>query len=366
MRVFLSSVIAGFEYERAEAAQALEMLGHDVIRAEDFGASPLSAQFTCLDGVRGSDLMVLVLGGRYGHVQDSGVSATHEEWREAVTNNLPVLAFIVGDEHEDAQSEFIREVTHWSAGSYVEFIAEPTDLRSGIARRMKEHEVREASALTLDEHSLTQSAINLFPETSQSPVISLAVSGWPDQPHLGAADMVGDALGRAMMSTALTGDHAVLATTVGITTDKNAGRITLSEHSPGLGVVDLFADRRIHIVQSAVTTRPGLSWSSLIEEDLVGLFTNAFLVASELMDHIDVPQRLSSVAVAAALTGAGYTPWLTESEAAHATSVSLPWGAAEQLIATVNPSVRPIRALNLEAVELATELVLRLRDERGE
>ena len=49
MRVFISSVIRGFEEMRAAARQGIETLGHDVIEAEDFAASPQSPRRPILE-----------------------------------------------------------------------------------------------------------------------------------------------------------------------------------------------------------------------------------------------------------------------------------------------------------------------------
>ncbi len=53
MKVFVSSVIRGFEPFREAAVRAAQTLGHEVIRAEDFGASPDSPQQVCLAGCVG-------------------------------------------------------------------------------------------------------------------------------------------------------------------------------------------------------------------------------------------------------------------------------------------------------------------------
>jgi hypothetical protein len=62
MKVFISSVIAGFEDFRDAAAQAIRTLGHEVIRAEHFGASPETPQRTCLAEVREAEVVILILG----------------------------------------------------------------------------------------------------------------------------------------------------------------------------------------------------------------------------------------------------------------------------------------------------------------
>ena len=69
MKVFLSSVIEGFQAERNVAARAIRALGDEVVRAEDFGASSESPQVACLSAARKADLVVLLLGSRYGYPQ---------------------------------------------------------------------------------------------------------------------------------------------------------------------------------------------------------------------------------------------------------------------------------------------------------
>ena len=93
MKVFVSSLIAGMSDIRIAARNAVTTLRHAPIMAEDFGAQPNSPQVACLRGLRESDLVVLILGERYGAEQASGLSATHEEYREAKSTK-PVIAFV--------------------------------------------------------------------------------------------------------------------------------------------------------------------------------------------------------------------------------------------------------------------------------
>jgi len=86
-------LISGMEAERGAVKRAVERLGHAPIMAEDFGARSSSPQVACLGGVRESDLVILVLGSRYGVPQAGGVSATHEEILEA-RNRKPILVFL--------------------------------------------------------------------------------------------------------------------------------------------------------------------------------------------------------------------------------------------------------------------------------
>jgi hypothetical protein len=83
VKVFISSLISGYEPYRTAVMEAVETLGHQVVRAENIPASPGTPQQACLAAVRDSDLVVLLIGERYGYPQLSGLSATHEEYREA-------------------------------------------------------------------------------------------------------------------------------------------------------------------------------------------------------------------------------------------------------------------------------------------
>lgn len=66
MKIFISSLIAGMEEHRVAAREAVEALGYEAIMAERFVAKPQTPQIACLDGLRQSGLMVLLLGANYG------------------------------------------------------------------------------------------------------------------------------------------------------------------------------------------------------------------------------------------------------------------------------------------------------------
>lgn len=83
MEVFISSLISGMQAERQAVKQAVLYLEHQPVMAEDFRAQPRSSQIVCLDGIRQSGAVVLIVGSGYGARQPSGLSATHEEYREA-------------------------------------------------------------------------------------------------------------------------------------------------------------------------------------------------------------------------------------------------------------------------------------------
>lgn len=118
MKVFISSLIIGMEDYRAAAREAVEALGYEPVMAEKIGAKPQTPQVPCLDGLRQAGLVLLLLGADYGAKQNSGFSATHEEYRDA-KGNRPIMAFVrSGITHDPEQMRFIKEVEGWEAGQF--------------------------------------------------------------------------------------------------------------------------------------------------------------------------------------------------------------------------------------------------------
>src|SRR5712671_6879826 len=129
MKVFISSLITGMDALRSAAREAVLQLGHEPVMAEDLGARPHSPQVTCLSGLRESALMILILGAGYGTKQASGLSATHEEYREA-RDRCPIIAFVEEGVTRDAeQAAFVREVQSWETGLYRDGFSGPDQLR---------------------------------------------------------------------------------------------------------------------------------------------------------------------------------------------------------------------------------------------
>jgi hypothetical protein len=138
---FISSVVSGMEAYRDAAARAARMLRHEVIRSEDFGASPSTPQRVCLAGVRAADLVLLLLGKRYGVAQASGLSPTHEEFREA-KDRCPVLVFVEKTaDREEAQEQFVKEAQGWGSGLYTAAFSSPEELQEAVVSGMHQLEL---------------------------------------------------------------------------------------------------------------------------------------------------------------------------------------------------------------------------------
>jgi hypothetical protein len=102
---------------------------------------------------------------------------------------------------------------------------------------------------------------------------------------------------------------------------------------------------------------------AIIEETVVQRLTVGLAFANLLLDHVDPTQRLTHLAVAAAIDASDYMGWRTQAEQdASPNSGTIRMGNGEYL-APVNLQV-PRPKLRLAVHELAEDLMVKLRRQR--
>jgi hypothetical protein len=103
LNVFLSSTAEDMRAHRECVALAVEQMGNRNVRMETFGAGPGTPVQTCIEKVAAADVLVVMLGWRYGFVPtkadggDGAKSMTRIEVEAAQRAGKPILAFIVED-----------------------------------------------------------------------------------------------------------------------------------------------------------------------------------------------------------------------------------------------------------------------------
>ena len=361
MRVFISSVISKFEIFRDAAARAVTRLDYEVIRAEDLGASATSPQQACLAAVREADLVVLLLGARYGEKQASGLSATHEEYYEA-RQHRPVIAFVQeGVESEPDQANFIHEVREWETGYLTTGFVTPDELSDALTREIHRHMVSAAAHSVDDKELLTlaKEAIGDASAPSGEPQLVVSFAPGPRQETLRPGELEDESFAREMQQKALFGPNPLFEVEAGTQRDLRNNWLVLSQESSTI---------EISSAGDLVIRRPALrvdldsfSLSALIEEDIEEQLTIALHFASSVWERVDPVHRLSRVGIIAALINAAYQTWRTRAEHASspgfmALSVNRESGAAH-----LTPGVRVRTEIGQRADELAHDLMVLLR-----
>lgn len=107
LQVFVSSTYTDLIEERQAAVQAILDAGHIPAGMELFKAGKSQMQ-TIKKWIDESDVYMLILGGRYGSIEEeSGLSYTELEYRYALSKNMPFLPIVLDDSflHTKAASE---------------------------------------------------------------------------------------------------------------------------------------------------------------------------------------------------------------------------------------------------------------------
>jgi hypothetical protein len=365
VKAFVSSLIGGYEHYRAAAVEAIETLGHQAARAEDFPASAGSPQRACLAAVRESDVVVLLVGGRYGAVQPSGLSATHEEYREA-KERTPVLVFVEsGVTREPAQQAFLEEVQAWTSGHYRAAYASAEELKPVVLRALHDHELATSTG-PVDEADLVARATALLPGRQGfdgHERLAVAVAGGPSQQVLRPAELGDAGLARDVQREALFGEYPVLDASQGTTAATRGNALVLGQR-----VASVLVDQAgsVRVVQAARREANPLHTElpALIEEDVADALARAVRFCGWLLDRVDPLHRLTDVAVVARLSGGGYLPWRTRAEDAASPSAATMGQGGDETTVTLTPPRRHRQALAHDAARIAEDLVTLLGRER--
>ncbi|UGB44269.1 DUF4062 domain-containing protein [Frateuria edaphi] len=96
-QVFISSTFSDLKQERAEVVQALLELDCFPAGMEIFPATSEGAWDLIKGVIDDSDYYLLVVGGRYGSTEMSGLSYTEKEYDYAVSIGKPIVAFLHGN-----------------------------------------------------------------------------------------------------------------------------------------------------------------------------------------------------------------------------------------------------------------------------
>jgi hypothetical protein len=363
MKVFISSVIRSMEESREAAARAVRALGHQVIRAEDFGANSATPQRTCLAGVREGDLIIVLLGSQYGEVQEgSRLSATHEEYREA-KDGKPVLVFVgATDQREPEQDAFIAEAREWQSGQYTSSFSSSDELRDAVVRALRDFELGQAIG-RVDVEALAQAAAALIPEERDvsEGSLCLAIAGGPLQQVIRPAELEDPSLSEKLMQEALFGRHRVFDSAAGSRRRLEGNKLFIEQDRGSIVASEVGS---VAVIQPIVADPRSSQVFAIIQEDLTERLRAGLAAAAFVLDTIDPLHRLTDVVPCVGLVNAGYMGWTTQAERA-ANPNSWPTGSGNQRsIVYLSPQNRKRAALQHDVERIVDDLAVLLRRER--
>ena len=368
MKVFISSLITGMEDYRTAARDAVETLGYEPVMAEKFGAKPQTPQIACLDGLRQSGLVLLLLGADYGVKQSGGLSATHEEYRDA-RGKRPVIAFVRSGASPDPDQEaFIKEVQGWETGLFRGTFSTSQDLRNHVIRAIHEWQLSNATG-PLDTKALSTAALEAARAAQKEhrhfgASIVVTVAAGPSQAVLRPSEIESPTLSKYLMKEAVFGEFPIFSSAQGSESEVGNNRLVIRQER-GERMVHLDTGGNI-LFMLALEKENG--FLAIIKEALERQIVNVLRYAATVLDRIDPTQNLTHVALALSLAGDNFAVIRTQAEHnASPSSIQMAsgWGQNENTPVQLQPAHRPRAALNHEAEALTEDLVTLLRHGRS-
>lgn len=149
-RVFVSSVMSGFEPYRAAARDGIVDAGMKPILIEDFPSLDTSSRSACLDLVQSSDIYLVIIGDRPGS-SPLGKPVVEEELDEARRRKLPRLMFLQNVDRDAATEAWARRLSDYVVGRYRATFDTPDELRKAVAAALKG-----ISAMNIDKNDVSR------------------------------------------------------------------------------------------------------------------------------------------------------------------------------------------------------------------
>lgn len=360
MKIFISSLITGMEEFRVAAREAILSLGHEPVMAEDFGARPQSPQIACLEGVRQSALVILILGAGYGAKQATGISATHEEYCDA-KGNRPVLAFVQENvERPGDQTAFIKEVQGWESGLFRSGFDTPEKLKNGIIRAIHEWELANLAG-PLNPEELKQLAVNAVTEQIRErngrQSLVLSIIGGPIHAVLRPSEIERPQLAKDILQAALFGTNAIFSTEIGNKTLIEKDSLIIKQDAESSSIK---LDPKGGLVLQ-LQIQQQKRGSVVLREQLEEQITKGLQYAAWILDKIDPTQRITHVAIAAGFTEGNVVIRTREEDEASPNSYMMGFGGRERQPVFLQPPHRARASLSFEADKLAEDFVTLLK-----
>lgn len=154
--IFISSTIKDLHYLRDSLRDTITELAYNPVMSEHSGVgylNPVTAAESCYMSIRQCQMVVLIIGSRYGWKDDDGLSVTHREFKAAREASIPIITLVesrvlnykevydssrdsdVWDKFElmdDSKSifEFLKEISELTSFNAIVPFITPTDAKN--------------------------------------------------------------------------------------------------------------------------------------------------------------------------------------------------------------------------------------------
>jgi hypothetical protein len=363
--VFINSLTRGeMGAARAAARAAVESLHMRPVMFESAPASRDDSRRSLLDDLGGCDVVVLLLGAEYGERTERGVSATEDEFNEAVTRGIPVIALVQKTDRSPEQDAFVTRVRGtWSDGRFAPEFTDTADVgfavvsalnawrERGASGEQQTVAVQRAHALALGSGRAGQSHSGAKVRVVFVPVVARVLM---DAVMLSEAGL-GDDIGMSLRTSGLVRHE--MAMTQQLTTD---GVEFEAGSAQGFEQLRFLVARDGAILIEGAVSATGTLGSSVIEAPRVRLVVEqSCTFARDAWTRIDRRDDVRDLAVTVAVPDASMKVYSDSEYSGGSLSMGSMFGSPAIVVAPDPP--RLARREDLGAPELVDQLVAEVR-----
>jgi hypothetical protein len=359
---FISSIQGGFEDVRAAARAGVESFGWRAVMAETVGAAPASPQRALLDRVAESDVLLLLVGPRYGARHQSGFSATEEEFDEARRRGKPILVLRQKVALEPEQQEFLERATGgWEGGSFYSTFRGASDVGLAVVRGLTNVRDRGTRA-TLEPAAQERAAVLAADARRQGfghgdSIVRIVLVPLLNQPLLQATTLEDRDLPDELAAAAR--GAQLVPQSEGITTSVSAAgiRLDIGERSSGR-IASVGVNGEIVVEASVAGDDQNFGAMRVVPDRMEQAIRGAIAFAENAWQRMDPRGEVQEVAITLAVPEAQHKSW---GRGRGSNSISMGGVFSLPEVAIAPQPARVLRRPNLAREESVHGLVAEMR-----
>jgi hypothetical protein len=370
-RVFVSSVVTGFEdYRRAAKEGILAAGGEPILVNEDFPSISDSSRNACLDAVASSDALALVIGERGGWKAPSGRFVIEEEYDEAVRRGIPLYVFLQDVARDPETDRFVKKVSDYVLGRFRTSFGTPEELREAAKKALGTL----GPARTRMVGSAITDALKGKSEHSQYPSLRLAIGSTRAEELVDPLSLFREEFQDEMIKIGTTKPHPIFGLRKEKTAEVKNGSLVITQRDEHSSHGSRWESRFVigasgviiaetSIGERAESSSYGLSTTMMVQvKDLTAAGQSLFQFANGVLEFVDQFLRHRQLEYNVAVNSLGYR-YIVDAAPKTAGGVPMRMGGDEPVTAFDSP--RAITRETLSQPDAEIERVVEMLKHRA-
>jgi hypothetical protein len=280
-RVFVSSVMQGFEDCREAARRAITAAGGEPVMAEDFPIGSSSPRNACLDGVASCDVCIVIVGDRGGWTAPSGKLVVEEEYEEARRRHKAIAVYVKNGARDADAERLVKTLSDYVGGHFRATFDDCADLERVL--RDKLPPIFEPLDLPMSRsNALAQNLSNPYTVQYET-VMRLVIMPERQEEVIDKLDLGTEAFTEDVLAIAHDRSVKLFDYRGAKSTRLERNVLTIEEHVQRR-YSDASPTRRIELTSEGVIVVDAVvSFSSTSPDDIAGTTATFFLVKSDVL-----------------------------------------------------------------------------------